>query len=91
MFCKQNLPAIYTLPTMHWRSNNKCDHTNCTNSFDRMEMIVETEAPNIFLIPISFVRVLMVYITSPNRPRQLIRTDMPVAQLNKLALRCSVS
>lgn len=69
----------------------KAINTSCTKSFDKIEMILVTVAPSIFLIPISFVRVLMVYITSPNKPRQLMNTDKPVAQPSKLAVRCSVS
>src|SRR4051812_12469210 len=63
-------------------------NTNDKRSFDNKETICVTDAPNTFLTPISFVLVLVVYITNPNKPRQLMKIQSPADQFNNLAMSC---
>jgi len=47
--------------------------TSIINCFESIAIIPGTEAPRIFLIPISFVFCSVVNETSPNKPRQEIK------------------
>src|SRR5204863_1488832 len=55
----------------------KATNTNAIKSFDSKATICVMEAPNTFLTPISFVRLLVIYITKPSKPRQLIKMHKP--------------
>src|SRR5882672_9577067 len=49
-------------------------------STERIEMILGTEAPITFLIPISLVRLTAASAVSPNNPRHARRMEIPPAQ-----------
>ena len=51
------------------------------NSFETSIMILDTAAPNTFLIPISFVRCSMDNITRPNSPIHEMKMNNPDAML----------
>ena len=48
--------------------------TNLRKSLESKAMILATEAPNTFRMPISLVRWEVVYATKPNRPKQASKT-----------------
>ena len=50
----------------------KAINTSFTKSVDSIRTILETEAPNTFLTPISLVRCSAIYVANPNKPRQAI-------------------
>src|SRR5262245_47647432 len=56
--------------------------TSVKKSLDNSETICATVAPSTFRTPISFVRVLVIYMTRPNNPRQLIKMHRPADQFS---------
>src|SRR6202012_240820 len=62
-----------------------------TSSVDNKVTIWATVAPRTLRTPISFVRRLVVNIANPSNPRQLIKTDKPVAHESRLDICCSLS
>src|ERR1051326_2589750 len=64
-------------------------NTSCKKSFDRSDTICETDAPNTLRTPISLVRCVVVKITSPSNPKQLMKIARAVLQLSKLDVSCS--
>lgn len=56
--------------------------SNLTKSVESKAIICRTEAPNTFRIPISFIRLLVMKITSPNNPRELINSATAADQVN---------
>ena len=55
----------------------QANNTSLMYCFVNRIIIVETLAPNAFLIPISFVFLRVVYIARPNNPRHEIRIPKP--------------
>ena len=61
--------------------------TNMMKSFASIETRFGTEAPRIFLIPISFTRCCAANVISPHRPRQdisIAKTENILKRLNNL-------
>src|ERR1700751_5260528 len=65
------------------------NNTSVINSFESSATIWVTEAPTTLRTPISFVLRVVVYITSPKSPKQLMNPARAVHQLSRLAVSCS--
>ncbi len=60
-----------------------------TKSFDNKLMILVTDAPNTFLIPISLVRFTAARVAKPNKPRHARKIEIPPAHPTIALHRCS--
>src|SRR5688572_26430757 len=63
--------------------------TSFKKSFDSRVAIFGTEAPNTFLMPISFRRASAIYVARPNKPRQDMKMANTAKRLANVAVRFS--
>ena len=60
----------------------KATRTSLIKSFDNNITMFETEAPNTFRTPISFVRCAVANNDKPSKPRQAIKMAKPAKMVN---------
>src|SRR5579863_4388781 len=63
--------------------------TSFKKSFDNSIVIVPILAPSTFRTPISFILVSAIYVASPNKPRQEIKTLRPAKSNDSFPVRCT--